>query len=168
MTIQESLAAERAKYPHPLNSPELAVTILNDAAYAHREDGWGLLKKTSGTNWDGKALDILFNRLTGIHYDVLRDAEGDAEPVWREVGPMDLARWLAPVAPEEEPGPVPVPPSVDLTLIKAELAELQARMALHEARIVMLEAQPVPQPQPPVTVETSPAMWHKHKVTVPR
>lgn len=113
----------RVKYPTPLG--ERHGEFLIEVARA-LGGGAGLLKKTSGTkvrlpapfNQDVSQDVVVYKTSEGaVHYDILRDGEGDAEPVWNLVGPVDPTRYLdvsagsVPDVPAPPlPLPVPVPP----------------------------------------------------------
>lgn len=106
----------RKKYPTPLGKQHAA--FLMELA---RELKMGLLKKTTGTRIKlpkpysvDVAQDIVCERTDGVvnHYDVLKDGEGAATPVWNLVGPIDPARYVdvgatGPMPPD----PLPVPPA---------------------------------------------------------
>lgn len=111
MAIQDTLAELRAQYPTPLGVDKVH-ELLNRTAWIHRADGWGLLLKPSGNSYNGYAVDILFNRVSGHHFDVISDAGGQSGLAWQDDGPMDLARWSGPVAPPDETTPAPVEPPV--------------------------------------------------------
>lgn len=92
---------------------------------------FGLLAKTSGTNYTGYSLDCVMRR-TGETWDVLGDAEGAAKAQWTRTTPTgmtDPAKWRAyvPVAlphpPTEPPTEPPQPPATDLD---ARVAALEA------------------------------------------
>lgn len=116
----------RADYPARM-SPAQVGELLNRIAWAHRAEGWGLLRKTGGTmcpvpQGGHASCDILIHAPSVRHFDVLADAESVATPVWRDVGPCVLgpssgcamANYLAPVQPagSPEPGPTPQPDPV--------------------------------------------------------
>lgn len=132
-SLLADVTAERAKYGAV--TPSDVAAILNAVAWRHRSDGWGLLEKTFGANCPTSrttiACDILVHRPSGQHFDVLRDAEGSASPVWQNKGPIDVSRFLAP----EDPGglssggpvtpPEPQVPSVDLGPLLTRLDALE-------------------------------------------
>src|SRR5262245_3975193 len=123
------LQAERAKYP---DGPIPAVTIakiLNAVAWAHRAEGWGMLKKGSGNSCPIAgtfvSCDILIHKPSVTHWDVLNNAEGDgtgtAAVQFNLVGPCvvglasgcAMSHFLDPVDPSgttSVPGPRPAPP----------------------------------------------------------
>jgi hypothetical protein len=101
----------RAQYPTPMSRPQLG-DLLNRIAWEHRAEGWGLLKKTGGSNCPAPqgvpvSCDILVHAPTIQHFDILSDAENSAGPTWRNVGPCVLgpssgcamSNFLAPVRP---------------------------------------------------------------------
>lgn len=131
-SLLADVTAERAKYGAV--TPANVAAILNAVAWRHRSDGWGLLEKTFGANCPtGRtsiACDILVHRPTGQHFDVLRDAEGSASPVWQNKGPIDLSRFLAPVDPGGASGgpvtpPEPQVPPVDIGPLLTRLDALE-------------------------------------------
>ncbi len=131
-SLLADVTAERAKYGAV--TPANVAAILNAVAWRHRSDGWGLLEKTFGANCPAGrtsiACDILVHRPSGQHFDVLRDAEGSASPVWQNKGPIDLSRFLAPVDPGGAAGgpvtpPAPQGPPVDLGPLLTRLEALE-------------------------------------------
>lgn len=184
MSILETLTAERAKYGERL-TPALAYELLNRVAVQH--PGCGLLKKTAGNQYHGCALDILFTKADGHHYDVLIDApdatsnppyNGTSRPAWQDKGPMDLGRWVAPVGaapapeqpPPDPPQTVPVCDSAQkiaaLTELVNEWIELTGKLGedLHayNERLKAVEEDLATG----FEVSTSRAWGHSHKVKV--
>lgn len=99
----------RATYPTPFASQAQHFDFLQRVARAH---GLGLVRKTAGsrlTEFD-VSLDVLMHASGTFAVDVLRDAEGAQEPVWRELAPEErpAADRYVPVD-EEPPGPEPPP-----------------------------------------------------------
>jgi hypothetical protein len=149
-SLLPTVEAVRAKYPSP--SPDDLGVMLNEIAWTHRADGWGLNSKPSGnsTAQPGTgiriAVDILHHKPTDTLWDCFADAGGETRPVWGEAHPHgDPVRvWVAPVAPDgvpapPEPPPLPVPipgpilpnPGTDtLALILAELQKLNAHLGV--------------------------------------
>lgn len=138
--LLESVKAERAKYPAPiydegiLSNPigdQAAYTIVNNVAYQHRADGWGLKYKPEGHNFNQRAVDILIHKPSGRSFDVLGNSETDGIPTWNELTGSDavpISLWRAPVAPAT-PIPVdPVPTPVDPPIVPPSpvLARLEA------------------------------------------
>ena len=71
-------------------------------AWDLKDLGVGVLSKTSGTNWHGWSIDVIMVAPGGATYDILRDAEGDADPIWSRTSPSgfgDLDDWQAPLIP---------------------------------------------------------------------
>lgn len=101
-SLLSDIQAERANYGTPMTPAQLA-SLLNTVAWKNQSNGWGLLSKPSGNNCPFAsgpiACDILFHEPSGLHYDVLSDAEGVATPTWNLVGSIDISRWVAPVQP---------------------------------------------------------------------
>jgi hypothetical protein len=113
----------RAEYPAQMSREQVGA-LLNRIAWEHRNEGWGLLKKTGGSRCPvapgiEASCDILVHAPSVRHFDVLSDSEAAAKPVWRDVGPCvlgpssgcDIKNFLAPVQPANEPAtpPAPVP-----------------------------------------------------------
>ena len=189
-----TLQLARAAYPTPMSKKQLG-ELLNHVAWQHRGEGWGLLLKPAGNNVPQPgtgiriASDILFNRQSGIVYDVLMDAEGLARPVWNELGPDALDRWVAPILPgtpgpepptPEPPAPPPEPPPPDrLAQVEAAVAALSDRLVLLEARtsalfaafeslvgrVKIVEAKPGPEDYR-YEAGTSRSVWHAHSVAI--
>ena len=70
--------AARARYDS-LTGPERAHRIVNAVAWKLRDEGAGLFLKTGGTRFADRSLDVIIFK-GGETFDVLRDAEGKAEP----------------------------------------------------------------------------------------
>jgi hypothetical protein len=132
--------AARARYEE-LQGPERAHRIVNAVAWELRDEGAGLFLKTGGTRFADRSLDIIIFQ-TGETFDVLKDAEGKAEPAWsrtRPTGMGDPQKWRAPV----DPGPVsdgtsvsPEPSGESLDVI----AEIKTIRRALDALIAKLEA----------------------------
>ena len=147
-SLLADVTAERAKYGAV--TPSDVAAILNAVAWRHRSDGWGLLEKTFGANCPtGRtsiACDILVHRPSGQHFDVLRDAEGSASPVWQNKGPIDVSRFLAPVDPGGSSGgpvtpPEPQAPQVDLGPLLTRLDALERAVQSLASTVPPLEQQ---------------------------
>lgn len=153
-SLLPDLQRERAKHGPSMTSAEVA-QMLNVVAWAHRTEGWGLLRKGSGNSCPLAgtfvSCDILiYSRGATEHFDVLIDAEGRAEPTWQSDGPCvpgpssgcDMARFFAPVDPGN--GPPDPPPAgtlqAQIDALVAQLAALRAQVANHETRIGTGEA----------------------------
>ena len=110
-----ALRVARAAYPTPMSPTQLGA-LLNEVAWEFRAEGWGLLSKTEGNKCPipsgvPVSCDILVYYPTSTYFDVLRDSEGDAQPVWNKRGQIDVSRFVAPVgSPELPPPPMPEPP----------------------------------------------------------
>lgn len=112
--VLSTLQRLRAEYPTPMSQAQQA-ELLNRAAWAHRQGGWGLLRKDAGNRCPTPAAvfvacDILVHAPSLRHFDVLADTEGEGRPVWRDAGPIDGARFIAPWAPPDAPSGPPAPP----------------------------------------------------------
>ena len=130
----DTLRVKRALYPTPMSKVELG-RLLNDVAWEFRFEGWGLLRKPQGNNCPHPsgvpiACDILVYSPQGVHFDVLRDSDGDAQPVWNNLGGIDMSRFVAPVgSPGTEPPPPPTPdPPVPGPALPPELWERLTRI----------------------------------------
>jgi hypothetical protein len=132
--------AARARY-ETLAGPERAHRIVNAVAWALRAEGAGLFLKTGGTRFADRSLDVIIFR-SGETFDVLKDAEGKAEPAWSRTKPTgmgDPQKWRAPV----DPGPVSDGPSADVQPSNPALdviAEMKAIRSALDALIARLEA----------------------------
>lgn len=106
-----------------LFGPDGAFEITKRVAWDLRDDGAGLLAKSTGNDAHGFAVDIIAYP-TGAYVDCLIDAGGVNTPAWQiHSDVIDPSRWrppsdpgdvLAPPAPPVDP-PVPLP-GVPLTL----------------------------------------------------
>lgn len=136
------VATERAKYGASM-SPAQVAAMLNQIAWNHKAEGWGLLRKGSGNSCPLRdtfiSCDILIHAPSIQHFDVLQDAENTARPQWNNVGPCVLSessgcsmdKFLAPFDPGGPVVPPPLPPStppVDTSTLSAKLDTLQARV----------------------------------------
>ena len=149
-SLLPTVRAERAKYGVALSPIQLA-DLLNAVAWQHRHQGWGLLSKGFGNKCPAPqqvfvACDVLVHLPTAHHFDVLRDAEGTAEPVWRDAGVIELNRFVMPMDPN--PGtPIPdpgIPPPVDLSAIMQRLELLDAKLSAWLAAIEQAATRPFP------------------------
>jgi hypothetical protein len=109
--------AARARYANK-SGPERAYLVVNAVAWQLRDEGAGLFFKPGGTQFKQRSLDVIIFK-EGQTFDILRDAEGKAEPSWSRTEPTgmgDPKNWRAPVDPDEldrlqpQPGPQPKPP----------------------------------------------------------
>lgn len=142
-SLLQDLQVARSHYGASLTPTQVA-EMLNGVAWAHRAEGWGMLRKGSGNSCPLRdtfiSCDILIHSPTIQHFDVLIDAEGRAEPTWNLVGPCvlgpssgcEMSRYLAPFdpggTPSPNPGPIQPTPGtpVDLSRILERLDTLQA------------------------------------------
>lgn len=147
-SLLAEVTTERARYGAV--TPSDVAAILNAVAWRHRSDGWGLLEKTFGANCPTArttiACDILVHRPSGQHFDVLRDAEGSASPVWQNKGPIDVSRFLAPVDPGGSSGgpvtpPEPQVPTVDIGPLLTRLDALERVVQALSSTLQPLEQQ---------------------------
>lgn len=124
----------RATYTTPLGI-ENAYQISNDTAWKHRDEGFGLRRKTSGNNYNGYAVDIVFHKPTNMLVDILGDSEGAGNPQWTEVGAGNPDEWAAPT----DPAPV-TPPPIDPP-VDPPATDLETRvLALEEDLMRLREA----------------------------
>jgi hypothetical protein len=132
--------AARARY-EALAGPERAHRIVNAVAWELRDEGAGLFLKTGGTRFADRSLDVIIFK-GGETFDVLRDAEGKAEPAWSRTKPTGMGnpeKWRAAV----DPGPVsggtsgepsngpsdqPLDVAAEIKAIRAALDALIARL----------------------------------------
>ncbi len=142
MTHLDTVQAERAKYPPPqygvdeqgervLLNPmgnENAARISRAVAWAHRDEGWGLLDKPSGNNVLGYSVDVIINARERQVVDILGSSEAECLPVWNAIEWRDdyAARWRPPLNPD--------------TLVPAEpdLAALAHRVAVLEELVTRI------------------------------
>jgi hypothetical protein len=120
-SLLPTVEAVRAK--HTEITPEILGAMLNEIAWTHREDGWGLNSKPSGNSCPQPrtgirvAVDILHHKPSDTIWDCFGDAGGETRPSWGEAHPHgDPNRvWVAPVAPDgviPPPEPPPLPPPI--------------------------------------------------------
>jgi hypothetical protein len=130
----------RARYD-ALEGPERAHRIVNAVAWELRDEGAGLFLKTGGTRFADRSLDVIIFK-GGETFDVLKDAEGKAEPAWsrtRPTGMGDPRKWRAPVdpGPVSDGTPAAVTPSNGPMDIAAEIKAIRSAL---DALIARLEA----------------------------
>lgn len=133
-SLLKALETARPHYGTPMSPAEQAA-LLNEVAWDHRAEGWGLLAKPTGNNCPTPAgvrvsCDYLVFAPTGQGFDVLEDSEGAGAPRWKKGDSFDRGRWVAPVAPAggpQEPPPVDPPPVGGSTVLE-RVTELQARI----------------------------------------
>lgn len=103
--VFNTLEAVRPKYPTPL--VDGGARLLNEVAWIHRNEGWGLERKDSGNNCPQTdtgvrcGCDIL--RLQNSGYDCLLNSENEAVPTRGARGDADPSRFVPPVDPGVEP-----------------------------------------------------------------
>jgi hypothetical protein len=105
---EPTVVAVRSKYGKPLGN-EHAYKVCNEVAWIHRAEGFGLRRKTTGNNYNGFAVDIVFHKPSNTLVDILADSENAGIPQWSEVGPGNPDEWVAPTDPNGGP-----PPPTDL------------------------------------------------------
>lgn len=119
-TPLETLQTIRPLYPTPMSNAQLG-EMLNQVAWLHRAEGYGLLYKPAGANCPQPQTGIKVSRdilmlPDGRIYDCLIDAEGDATPTWQRKQPVNNDLWRQPVdatvTTEPEPPDVPPPATV--------------------------------------------------------
>ncbi|WP_291982018.1 hypothetical protein [Luteitalea sp.] len=163
--VYRTLVEVCAEYPYPVvQSDEHLGEILNEVAYRHRDEGWGLSRKTGGQRVGspvGEIAEDILQLPSGFHYDVLTAAKVGNPLLPNQgsnIGVIDLRNrpWVAPVAHRlswatggstpPPPGPTPPPvvttPAVDLAPVLVALAKLQAD-------VDELKNRPQPDPAPP-------------------
>ena len=124
-----------------LAGPERAHRIVNAVAWELRDEGAGLFLKTGGTRFADRSLDVIIFK-GGETFDVLRDAEGKAEPAWSRTKPTgmgDPKKWRAAVdpgavsggtsgEPSNGPSDQPLDVAAEIKAIRAALDALIARL----------------------------------------
>lgn len=141
-SLLPTVQAVRAKYPTPPANTDLG-KMLNEIAWTHRAEGWGVNLKPSGnsTMQPGTgiriAVDILHHKPTDTIWDCFRDAGGETIPTWGEAEPHgDPNRiWVAPVRPDgvepdPDPDPEPEPEPDVLVAILGELRKLNQHLGV--------------------------------------
>lgn len=132
MSMLDTLHLLRREYGATMTDDE-CVALLNEAAWIHREEGYGLSRKefgTRGRRYDGQECchDVLM-LADGRYWDCLGAAGSASAPSW-STNPSGVITdprrgWIAPIVPQGgvEPGP-PVPPVT--TTLEARVTELEA------------------------------------------
>ncbi len=138
----DTVQAERAKYGTPLGEAN-AWRVINATAYTWRAapEGWGLLAKPTGTNYNGYSIDVIVSVMLRQAVDCLGDAEGFGRPQWSVIAWDEsfVSRWRPPV-PLDPPDPPPdglearVPP-VPLDPPDPPPDGLEARVAALETEV---------------------------------
>lgn len=126
----DTVQHERDKYGTPLGE-ENAWKVTNATAYTHRAEGWGLLEKLTGQNWQGFSIDRLVNRVTKEVVDCLYSSETIGRPQWNEeLWEAGFAeRWRAPIPPETPEPPPPDDLEARVALLEADLADLRRALS---------------------------------------
>lgn len=123
----------RSTYPTSVDlGNRRAWEICNKVAWAHRDEGFGLVLKPDGNNFVydgvGYSIDLVFHLATSTLVDILGSSETLGVPQWSEVGTLPINRWHPAYDPAivdgNDPPDPPNPPPTDL-----------------EARVTILEAQ---------------------------
>ena len=148
MSVLDTLNQLRGNYGATMTDDE-CVDLINAAAWAHKDEGYGLSRKdsgTRGTRYDGVSCchDVLMLQ-SGDAWDCLTAAGAQSTPSWSSVGKItDPSRgWVAPIAPKGSTGggtttPPTTPPSASckaLTadqvrdLVRAELLRAESELA---------------------------------------
>lgn len=158
--------------------------MLNEIAWEHREDGWGLSAKPSGANAEQPhtgikiAHDALHHDATGEAQEdgtkgTLFDVLSDSGPIWAHAHPHNQPSrvWVAPVEPLSGEPPEPGEPGEpaesldDLVqlMIAAAVEPLHKELASLRRRVQVLEEQPAPEPgQPAPSLPTAIALKSAH------
>lgn len=134
----------RDYFAHLPPGPERAYRIVNRVAWELRADKVGLFHKTGGTRFHDRSLDVLMVdvALEGANgriptFDVLRDAEGKAEPAWSRTRPTgfgDRSKWRAADAPPD----APIEPQLGVVLSPTEVTAALTLAATIEAGAIAL------------------------------
>lgn len=123
----------------PTLTHEECVLLCNAVAWRHRQTGWGLSRKTSGTrgrlpNGTEVAHDILHHQPTNELVDILTAAGAESTPAWVPMGPPQSPdrTWIAPVDPAQwgPTAPTPVAAGPSLADLAKTLDILQTRLDL--------------------------------------
>ncbi len=123
-----------------LSGPCGAFAITSRVAWLLRNEGAGLLEKSSGNNCNGYATDIICYP-DGHIFDILSDSGGSNEPTWNDAGIVSAIRYRIAFDPEPVPPiiipPVIIPPvitfppaSPQVDLLTASIEALAARLDL--------------------------------------
>jgi hypothetical protein len=125
-----------------LTGPARAHHVCNAVAWSLRGEGAGLFFKRTGSQFNQRSLDVIIYR-GGETFDILRDAEGRAEPSWSRTEPTgmgDPQNWREPVDPSVLDANLdPAPPDGDAEPALDVAAELKAIRRSLDALIDRLE-----------------------------
>jgi hypothetical protein len=130
----------RARYDL-LTGPRRAHHVVNAVAWALRDQGAGLFFKRSGSQFNERSLDVIIYR-EGQTSDILRDAEGRAEPSWSRTEPTGMGNpqnWRAPVNPSELDAGIESPSGGGTESVADIVAELKTIRSALNALIARLE-----------------------------
>lgn len=163
--VYRTLVEVCAEYPYQVvQSDEHLGEILNEVAYRHRDEGWGLSRKTGGQRVGspvGEIAEDILQLPSGFHYDVLTAAKVGNPLLPNQgsnIGVIDLRNrpWVAPVAHRLSwktgvtPGPDPVkPPPVVTPPATTDLTPVLTALARLQADVDELKNRPQPDPAPP-------------------
>lgn len=136
----DDLKAIRRNYPTPMSKAQLGA-MLNEVAWKHRLEGYGLQRKTGGDTCPQPVTNIQVScdilRLPGnLGMDVLGDADGAANPQWGGAGPADPATFVAPVDVAPAPVPTPTPDPEPPPTTGAATADLQQQQLVLLLQII--------------------------------
>lgn len=142
-SLLSTLQQFRKDYPTPMSKAQVGELLTRTAA---SKPGWVLLAKPQGNNCPAMGVkvscDYLVWAATGQGFDVLRDSEGDAEPIWGKGDSFKADRFVAvvpPVVPPVNP-PLPPEPPIDFALL-SQLVALEVKLSALEAQILQVQAQ---------------------------
>lgn len=172
MAIYDTLITNRNKYPTPMSNAQLG-QLLNETSYAHKNEGYGMLRKETGSNCPQPVTGILCSRdiiciVVGadlVLYDCLIDAEGKATPTWDRKKPLqDLSRWTESVDPKSEGSETPPPPQAAKVPPYNESYAVQFGQGCNA---VYLEANTATFDPGMISVHSSRAAWDYYSGTMP-
>lgn len=146
------------RHPGPVQDDHLFGDILNEVAWRHRHEGFGLSRKTGGRRVPspvGEIAEDVLMRSDGHHWDVLgaaavgnplRPGRGPSIGIMRDPGrpfvnpvePRASAPPAQPPSPPAQPPPSPQPPqapAVDLSSVTADLAAIMSRLEVIESKV---------------------------------
>lgn len=135
----------------PITSAGQLADMLNEMAWKHRADGWGVSTKRSGNRcqrFDGQdiACDILHHRPTNQLWDVFVAAGvGERTEVTCSqmvgLGTDPNRPWMAPIEPKNGGGGGTDPKDEEIAALKKQLAAAQATISAQAGRIQGLESE---------------------------
>lgn len=137
--VYATLVALRPKYPTPL--VDKGAELLNEVAWTHRAQGYGLERKDGGANCGCPGISVRMGcdilRTATLGWDVLQDAEGAGNPVQSDSGPAEPSRFVAPVTPDGivvPPVEPPVEPPTDPAL-EQRVTALEVKVAAQQVQL---------------------------------